>query len=842
MASENYVQPSIPRFDGHHYDHWSMLMENFLRSKEYWTIVEAGVPEPATGANDAQRAEIEKEKLKDLKAKNYLFQAIDRAILETILNKSTSKNIWDSMKKKYQGNERARRQQRQALRAEFEVLQMQIGEFVNDYFARTMAIANKMRIHGENLEDVAIVDKILRSMTTKFNYVVCSIEESNDIEALSLDELQNSLLIHERKINRQDKQEQAVQISQTQALQTTVNSRAVATGIQKRWQNRNYQAADNISKSVGKANIECFKCHRYGHYRFECRANLNRGESSNFAEYNEKNDDSSLFMVCHPKEVSKKNVWYLDTGCNNHMCGDKSAFSDLDESCQDKVKFGDNSTIAVKGRGKVTIRAKDNSIQTISNVLYVPNLKSNLLSLGQLQEKGYEILIKDGVCQIRDSKLDLIAKVKMTRNRLFPLYVQTTNLSCLSARLKDTTWLWHCRFGHLYFGGLKALQQKKMVNGLPHFDSPSEICEICVTKSEALTAFKNFKVLAENEVGRSVKVLRTNRGAYAHVPDQRRSKLDDKGEKCIFLGVSDQSKAYRLYNPLTKKVIISRDVVFDEASTWSWTEISGQQIPADFENGEDLIVQTSTDLEVSRQTADESLPTEVELSTGGNLPTTPELESGTIDKGVKLVKDPGGKSVDSKLYKQIVGSLMYLTATRPDIMHGVSLISRYMEQPKELHLQTAKRILSDYAGDLDDRKSTSGFVFMLGSGAISWSSKKQPIVTLSTTEAEYVAATSCACQAIWLRRIMEELELNQHEATSIYCDNSSAIKLSKNPVLHGRSKHIHVRYHFLCNLVEDGTIELIYCRTEDQVADIFTKPLKVAAFSKLRELLGVCSM
>ncbi|GLU00271.1 hypothetical protein SLE2022_176500 [Rubroshorea leprosula] len=239
-----------------------------------------------------------------------------------------------------------------------------------------------------------------------------------------------------------------------------------------------------------------------------------------------------------------------------------------------------------------------------------------------------------------------------------------------------------------------------------------------------------------------------------------------------------------------------------------------------------------------------------------------------VDKGVKLVKDPGGKSVDSKLYKQIVGSLMYLTATRPDIMHGVSLISRYMEHPKELHLQTAKRILrylcgtadfglfykkgdqtdfagftdSDYAGDLDDRKSTSGFVFMLGSRAISWSSKKQPIVTLSTTEAEYVAATSCACQAIWLRRIMEELELNQHEATSIYCDNSSAIKLSKNPVLHGRSKHIHVRYHFLRNLVEDGTIELIYCKTEDQVADIFTKPLKVAAFSKLRELLGVRNM
>ncbi|GKV46282.1 hypothetical protein SLEP1_g53274 [Rubroshorea leprosula] len=326
-------------------------------------------------------------------AKNYLFQAIDWAILETILNKSTSKTIWDSMTKKYQGNERAKQQQRQAL---------------------TMAIANKMRIHGENLEDVAIVEKILRSMTTKFIYVVFSINESNDIEALSLDELQNSLLIYEWKIDRQDKQEQAMQISQTQALQTIVNSRAVSRG-KENWKGRS--RSDRLR-----------------------------------SEHNQKSDDASLFMVYHPKEVSEKNVWYLDTGCSNHMC--------------------------VKGRGKVTIRAKNNSVQTIANVLYVPDLKSNLLSLGQLQEKGYEILIKDGVCQVHDPKLGLIVKVKMTGNRLFPLYLQTTNLSFLSTKMKDTAWFWHYQDGHLYFGGLKALQQKKMVNGLPHFDSPSEICEI----------------------------------------------------------------------------------------------------------------------------------------------------------------------------------------------------------------------------------------------------------------------------------------------------------------------------------------------------------------------------
>ncbi|CAL2237047.1 unnamed protein product [Prunus armeniaca] len=208
--------------------------------------------------------------------------------------------------------------------------------------------------------------------------------------------------------------------------------------------------------------------------------------------------------------------------------------------------------------------------------------------------------------------------------------------------------------------------------------------------------------------------------------------------------------------------------------------------------------------------------------------------------GLKLLKHPGGKKIDSTFYKQIMGSLMYLTATRPDMMHAVSLISRYMEKWRKI-----STILgftdSDHAGDLDDRKSTSSYVFMIGAGAVSWSSKKQQIVTLSTTEVEFVAATSCACQAIWLKRMLEELHCYQEGSIQVFCDNSSAIKLLKNPVLHGRSKHIDVRYHFLRDLCTNGVIDMIYCRSEDQVADILTKPLKVPVFVKLRELLGVCS-
>ncbi|XP_057451761.1 secreted RxLR effector protein 161-like [Lotus japonicus] len=215
----------------------------------------------------------------------------------------------------------------------------------------------------------------------------------------------------------------------------------------------------------------------------------------------------------------------------------------------------------------------------------------------------------------------------------------------------------------------------------------------------------------------------------------------------------------------------------------------------------------------------------------------------------------------------MVGSLMYLTATRPDLMYVVCLVSRYMEKPTELHLLAVKRIFrylngtidlgilynrkgnedlvaftdSDYAGDFDDRRSTSGYVFLLGTGSIAWSSKKQAVVSLSTTEAEFIAAAMCACQCIWLRRILDNLGSSQSHCSKIFCDNSSAIKLSKNPVLHGRSKHIDVRYHFLRDLVQDGKIELEHCSTDEQVSDIMTKPLKVDSFVRLRRKLGMCS-
>ncbi|CAM8884643.1 unnamed protein product [Rhodiola kirilowii] len=148
---------------------------------------------------------------------------------------------------------------------------------------------------------------------------------------------------------------------------------------------------------------------------------------------------------------------------------------------------------------------------------------------------------------------------------------------------------------------------------------------------------------------------------------------------------------------------------------------------------------------------------------------------------------------------------------------------------------------ADYAGCKIDRKSTSGMTQYLGPCLISWASKKQSSIALSTAEVEYIAAAACCAQLLWIRQQLSDYGVITNCA-KILCDNTSAINISKNPVQFSRTKHIEIRYHFLRDSVEKGTIEMEYCRTEEQIADIFTKALHREPYDKLRLELGMVSL
>ncbi|KAM1936926.1 hypothetical protein ACFX15_014142 [Malus domestica] len=886
-------------------------------------------------------------------------------------------------------------------------------------------------------------------------------------------------------------------------------------------------------------------------------------------------------LLAHHDSSSQQDVWYLDF-----------------DGPYGSVSLGDSSKLPVEGKGNIKIIQNDGREEYISDTYYIPGMKSNILSIGQLLQKGYVIHMENMLLTLRNARRKLIARVQMSKNRMFPLKLNTKIGSCNIGVMEDESWKWHLRFGHLHFNGLKLLSSGEMVRGLPQIEATHQVCEGCVfgkqarlsfpvgdtwrakaplqlvhtdicgpldpmsyggnryfitfiddfsrktwvyflkEKSTALKVFKEFKALTEAESNHKLVAMRSDRGgeytsnafkayckeqgirhqltadytpqqngiakrknrtildmtrmtpqeawsgykpnvahlrvfgcvAYAQVPKAKRRKLDDRGEQCVFVGYSEESKAYKLYNPLIGKLVVSRDVIFSEEDAWKWKnkEVNkGKIVSTDLEEPEviPLVEQqpaqsiTTTPLHriarsgpTSNEERSSSTPVRLRnheplsfneaveedrwriameeeihaiekndtweliklppnqkaigvkwvykikhtangnvdrfksrlvakgykqkygvdydevyapvarldtalyglkqaprawnsridnylhqngfqkcpyehsvymknddlLFTGNNEAMFREfkqsmfsefemtdnglmsyflgievkqesdgiyisqqkymrdiLEKFNMDKcndvntpvaiGLKLSKEGEGEFVNSTMYKSLVRSLRYLTITRPNIVYGIGLMSWYMETPKESHWLAAKRILryirgtlnyglfynfgedaklfgysdSDWGGDQDERKSTTGYVFFLGSTVFSWTSKKQSIIALSSCEAEYIVAASTVCEAIWLRNMLKSLCHPQMESTVIHVDNMSANKLAKNPVQHGRSKHIDTRFHFFRDHVKQKTIELVYCHTKEQVVDIFTKPLPIESFQLLHDMLGM---
>jgi transposase InsO family protein len=268
---------------------------------------------------------------------------------------------------------------------------------------------------------------------------------------------------------------------------------------------------------------------------------------------------------------ARDKMWFMDSGASNHMTGERKAFSELDTGVVGTVKF-DGSRVEIRGRGTIVFKCHNGEHRALTDVYYIPKLRSNIISLGQLDERGCRVMIGDGVLRVHDTKRNLLAKVKRSTNRCYKVDLQVTQPVCLAAHGDDEAWLWHARFEHLSFDALKELARHGMVRGLPRIEHVGELCDSCLagkqrrrsfpktaryradeqlelvhgdlcgpitpathcgrkfflllvddysrymwlyllsSKAEAAAAIRQFKARVETETGKKLKVLRTDRG------------------------------------------------------------------------------------------------------------------------------------------------------------------------------------------------------------------------------------------------------------------------------------------------------------------------------------------
>ncbi|KAJ9544789.1 hypothetical protein OSB04_024496 [Centaurea solstitialis] len=506
-----------------------------------------------------------------------------------------------------------------------------------------------------------------------------------------------------------------------------------------------------------------------------------------------------------------RHVWYLDSGCSKHMTGRKEILHNFKPKFCGSVQFGNEQYAPIVGYGDV-IQDK----VTIKKVSLVEGLGHNLFSIGQFCDKDLEVGFKKRRCVVKTEAIRMF--LAYAAHKDFIVYQMDVKTAFLNGVLKEEVYV-------------------SQPEGFVDLDHPDHVYIL----DKALYGLKQAPRAWYDSLSQFLVESGYSKGKIDNTLFIKR-----EGEHIMLVQIYVDDIIFGSTCPnfceKFSKLMMTR---YEMSMMGELNFFLGLQVK-----------QLSAGIFINQAKYIKDILKKYNLE-NAKIMKTPMSPSCALDS------DPDGTAVDVTTYRGMIGSLMYLTASRPDIMFSTCLCARYQSKPKVSHLKAVKRIFrylkgtinlglwypkgsgyeltgytdADHGGCKLDRKSTTGHIQFLGDKLVSWASKKQNCVSLSTAEAEYVAAASCCSQIIWMRTQLRDYGF-KFDKIPIYCDSKSAIAISCNPVQHTKTKHIDIRYHFIKDHVEKGTIELYFVNTEFQLADLFTKALDEKRFNFLITKLG----
>ncbi|PHT41242.1 hypothetical protein CQW23_20096 [Capsicum baccatum] len=560
--------------------------------------------------------------------------------------------------------------------------------------------------------------------------------------------------------------------------------------------------------------------------------------------------------------VGNPRAWWMDSGATRHVCASKELFSTYAPAqAEETIYMANSATAKVEGIGKVCLKMTSGKVLTLNNVLYVPELRRNLISVSLLDKNGFKCVTVSG--KIVVSKGEMYVGKGYLEEGLYKMNIMTVEMNkhSNSSYLLESYNLWHERLGHVNYKTLRKLINLEI---LQNFECNKSKCQTCVESKYAKHPYK-FVERKENKVCKLVKSLYRLKQA----PKQWHAKFDNtmlangfkinECDKCVYIKDTPNHQVI-VFLYVDDMLIISRDICDINATK--------RMLESKFDMKDLGVADVILGIRIH------PTPQGLALSQSHYIEKVLDkfkymefdIAKTSLDANFALRKNEG-KSDSQLEYARVLECLMYIiNCTQPDIACTISKLSWYMSNPNKTHWMAMKRVLGylKYTKDYgmhynkypavlegysdanwitgsNEVKSTSGYVFTIGGGAVSWKSSKQTCIARSTIESEFIALNKAGEEAEWLRNFLKDIPYwpKPVAPVCIHCDSQAAIGRAGSMMYNGKSRHICRRHNTVRELLSSGIITIDYVKSKDNMSDPLTKGLSREGVERTSKGMGL---